>query len=187
VPATRLSNSEITCVSPPTTIPGEVDLAVQVYAGLDSASVSYLYYKGAEVHKVSPSSGPLSGFTQMAVVGENFIDLGRDQFQCAFKQEDSSNFYLDGGHQPVILTNASIINSTFAICDSPSLLNKQGYAIDADNSWFDVYITLDAGSQLSDSNGRFEYYSDPYIYDISPALGPQNGGTTVTINGTGFD
>jgi hypothetical protein len=25
-------------------------------------------------------------------------------------------------------------------------LNKQGYAIDAENQWFDVYITLDGGS-----------------------------------------
>jgi hypothetical protein len=68
-----------------------------------------------------------------------------------------------------------------------SLLNKQGYAIDAENSWFDVYITLDGGSQLSDSNGRFEYYSDPFINEISPALGPKHGGTIVTVNGTGFD
>jgi hypothetical protein len=66
-------------------------------------------------------------------------------------------------------------------------LNKQGYAIEADNAWFDVYITLDAGYQLSDSNGRFEYYQDPFIYDLSPALGPFHGGTVVTVNGTGFD
>lgn len=94
---------------------------------------------------------------------------------------------MDGGKQPVVLSNATIINKTFAICDSPSLLNKQGYAIDADNAWFDVYITLDGGSELSDSNGRFEYYSEPFINDISPALGPMNGGTYVTVNGTGFD
>lgn len=79
------------------------------------------------------------------------------------------------------------MNKTFAFCDSPSLLNKQGYAIEAENAWFDVYITLDGGSELSDSNGRFEYYSDPFIFDIMPALGPMHGGTVVTVNGTGFD
>jgi hypothetical protein len=125
VPATRISSSEITCISPPQEHPGEVDVVIQVYAGLDSASVSFLYYKGAEVHKVSPSCGPLSGYTQIAVVGENFIDLGRDMINCAFKQEDSSNFIsTDGGRQPVVLTNASIINSTFVYCDTPSLMNK---------------------------------------------------------------
>lgn len=187
VPATRLSSSEVTCVSPPQKAPGEVELFVNLYKGLDSASVSFLYYKAPEVKNVSPSCGPLNGFTQLAVIGENFIDLGRDQIMCAFKQEDKSNFYLEGGADPVILTNASIINSTFIFCDSPSLLNKQGYAIDAENQWFDVYVTLDAGSQLSDSNGRFEYYSEPFINDISPALGPKEGGTMVTVNGTGFD
>lgn len=67
------------------------------------------------------------------------------------------------------------------------MLNKQGYAIDADNAWFDVYVTVDGGSEISDTNGRFEYYTDPVINDLTPALGPMNGGTIVTVNGTGFD
>lgn len=78
VPANRVSSSELTCVSPKVDKPGEVDLVIQVYYGLDSASVTFLYYKGAEVRNVSPPCGPLSGYTQLAVIGENFIDLGRD-------------------------------------------------------------------------------------------------------------
>lgn len=85
VPATRISSSEINCVSPKVDKPGEVDLVIQVYAGLDSASVSFLYYMSPEVSKVTPSCGPLSGYTQLAVKGEHFIDLGRDQIMCAFK------------------------------------------------------------------------------------------------------
>lgn len=49
VPATRISNSEITCISPKVEKPGEVDLVIQVYAGLDSASINFLYYKSPEV------------------------------------------------------------------------------------------------------------------------------------------
>jgi hypothetical protein len=68
------------------------------------------------------------------------------------------------------------------------LMNKQGYVVDGgDGAWFDVYISLDGGSELSDSNGRFEYYQDPIIYELNPALGPQTGNTLVTVNGTGFD
>lgn len=138
---------------------------------------------------MSPSCGPLSGYTQIAVIGENFIDLGRDQIMCGFKQEDSANFVsTDGGKQGVVLTNASIINSTFVYCDTPSLMNKQGYVVDGgEGAWFDVFISLDAGSELSDSNGRFEYYQDPVINELTPALGPHSGGTIVTVNGTGFD
>jgi hypothetical protein len=64
------------------------------------------------------------------------------------------------------MTQATIHNSTFVRCDTPSLLNKQGYAVEADNAWFDVYITKDNGEFLSDTSGRFEYYADPFIYDI---------------------
>jgi hypothetical protein len=87
---------------------------------------------------------------------------------CAFKNEDSNI----PGMPPVVLTNASIINSTFLYCDSPTLFNKQGYAVDADDAWFEVYVSLDAGSELSETKGRFDYYTDPFINDITPALGP---------------
>jgi hypothetical protein len=40
---------------------------------------------------------------------------------------------------------------------------------------------------LSESSGRFEYYTDPVINELSPLLGPMHGGTIVTVNGTGFD
>jgi hypothetical protein len=187
VPANRVSSSEINCISPKAEKPGEVELVIQIYAGLDSASIDFLYYKSAEVHKVSPSCGPMSGFTQIAVRGENFMDLGRDQIMCAFKQEDSSDIMPDGGTHDYYLTNASIINNTFLYCDTPSLLNKQGYAMDMDNSWFDVFVSLDGGTEISETHGRFEYYQDPFINSLSPVLGPMHGGTLVTVNGTGFD
>lgn len=69
VTANRISSSEINCISPKVEKPGEVDLTIQVYAGLDSASVSFLYYLGAEVSKVYPACGPMTGFTQIAVIG----------------------------------------------------------------------------------------------------------------------
>jgi hypothetical protein len=129
----------------------------------------------------------MSGFTQLGVVGKNFRDYGRDMIMCAFKQEDSSNLFIDGGKSPYVLTNASRINDTFLFCDSPSLLNKQGYAVESDNSWFDVYVSIDGGNEISDTNGRFEYYTEPFINELTPALGPMEGGTLVTVNGTGFD
>lgn len=91
------------------------------------------------------------------------------------------------GKPPTYLTNAAIIGREFVRCDTPSLLNKQGYAMDVEGTTFNVYITLDGGSQLSDSMGKFTYLADPIIYEMSPALGPEQGGTVVTVNGTGFD
>lgn len=45
VPAKRLSSSEVECYAPPNQTPGEVELTVQIYTGLDSAAVPFLYYE----------------------------------------------------------------------------------------------------------------------------------------------
>jgi len=188
VKAKRINSAEIRCIAPPW--PQEekdIDLGIQVFKGIDYAATLYTYYELAQVKTVMPSCGPLSGFTQLAVTGAKFEEYEKGDLECAFKQEDSSNFFVDGGKQPFILTHATLVNETFLRCDTPSLLNKQGYAVEADNAWFDVYVTKDGGNELSETSGRFEYYSDPFIYDIMPALGPVTGGTVVTINGTGFD
>lgn len=109
VPAKRLSSSEVECSSPPAAQPGEVELTVQVYTGLDSAAVPFLYYEGPEVSKVDPPCGPVYGFTQLAVTGKNFVDLGRDEALCAFRNGKDSKALSSTGHS-LIMTNATIIN-----------------------------------------------------------------------------
>lgn len=85
------------------------------------------------------------------------------------------------------MTNATIINQTLVICDTPSLLNKQGYAVDASNAWVDVSVSLDGGNHMSNTTARFDYYDDPVIKSVDPPLGPTIGDTLVTLNGTGFN
>lgn len=77
------------------------------------------------------------GFTQLAVTGKNFVDLGRDEALCTFRNGKDSKALQSTG-KSIIMTNATIINQTLIICDTPSLLNKQGYAVDASNAWVDV-------------------------------------------------
>lgn len=55
------------------------------------------------------------------------------------------------------------------ICDTPSMLNKQGYAIvDPDGAYWDVGVSLDGGSGLSETFGRFDYYVEPIIKTVEP-------------------
>jgi len=76
---------------------------------------------------------------------------------------------MDGGKQPVVLTNATIINQTMLYCDTPSMLNKQGYpVVDPDGAYWDVGVSLDGGSGLSETFGRFDYYVDPIIKTVEP-------------------
>lgn len=116
VPAKRISSAELHCISPPVDKPNEVDVIINVFAGLDITGVTFEYYPSPVVEKVGPECGPVSGFTQLGILGKHFKDHGRDMLQCAFKQDES-------GNDP-IYTIASRINDTFIFCDSPSLLNK---------------------------------------------------------------
>jgi hypothetical protein len=78
VPGKYVSSSEIMCVAPPVPEPGFVDLMISLYPGLYSSPVQYLYYKNPVVNSVMPPCGPESGFTQLVVTGENFVDLGHN-------------------------------------------------------------------------------------------------------------
>jgi hypothetical protein len=60
--------------------------------------------------------------------------MGRDQVLCIFNK--------------TIYTNATIMDSETIKCDSPSLLNAQGYSKMTDHMlWYDVEITVDGGRE----------------------------------------
>ena len=168
------STSEIKCVAPPRSEPGTVELSISLLPGLYSTPVSYLYYKTPQVSDVQPPCGPESGFTQLVVTGRHFIDLGGDLAMCVFNK--------------TIRTNATVISDTMIICDSPSLLNKQGYSDLPEGTvpMFDVQVTLDGGQENSDGSSPFRYYKEPTLHSISPALGPLRANTPVTLKGSGF-
>lgn len=80
------------------------------------------------------------------------------------------------------------MSDTEIICDSPSLLNKQGYLEipEGASALYQLKISLEAGKRMSESYATFKYYKEPTITKVSPALGPLRAGTTVTMYGTGF-
>ena len=136
--------------------------------------MQYLYYKNPVVTAISPTSGPLSGYTQLLVSGENFVDLGHDSAVCVFNK--------------TIKTNATVVSEQEILCDSPSLLNKQGYSDvpDGKTAFYKVDVSIDGGLQTSDSQAVFKYYREPKITGVTPSSGPIKGGTTMTVHGTGF-
>lgn len=73
-------------------------------------------------------------------------------------------------------------------CDSPSLINDQGFStLIGDIAWYDVQVTIDGGRSIEGPKQNFTYYKDPTINDILPSSGPIKGGTTVQIKGKGFN
>jgi hypothetical protein len=126
------------------------------------------------VDDVLPVSGPEAGLTQLTVTGENFVDLGRDSALCVFNK--------------TVFTNATVMSTSEIICDTPSILNRQGYSELAarGGAAYTVDVSIDGGLQISDSDAKFHYYREPTVTGITPPSGPIKGGTTVVIHGQGF-
>lgn len=162
------------CSAPPVLEPGLVDLSISLLPGLYSSPVAYLYYKQPIVEAVQPACGPEAGFTQLTVTGKNFVDLGRDSAVCVFNR--------------TIFTNATVVSERLIICDSPSILNKLGYAElpEGGSASYSVDVSIEGGSQASNSKATFNYIREPKVASVTPALGPVRGGTTVTLHGSGF-
>ena len=102
------------------------------------------------------------------------MDLGHNQAICVFNGTKKSN--------------ATVISEKLIICDTPSMMNKQGYpeVIDPTGQFTTVEVSIDGGLISSHNEQQFQYYSQPKIKSIDPPNGPIKGGTTVTITGEGF-
>ena len=175
VKAKLKSSSEIECTSPPFTNPGFVNLQISLYPGLYSSPVQFLFYKNPVVTDIFPNSGPLGGFTQIMVRGQNFIDLGHNSAMCVFNSTHH--------------TNATVLSDTTILCDSPSILDKQGYPTVSDptGQFYIVQVSVDGGIIKSKEGSIFSYYEEPKIEAITPSRGPVKGGTPVTLHGSGFN
>ena len=74
------------------------------------------------------------------------------------------------------------------ICDSPPMVNKQGYSLvpEGGKQFYQVEVSIDGGLETSKSDVKFSYYRVPQVTSVSPELGPVKGGTLVTVHGSGF-
>ena len=59
-----MDSNRIKCISPPRDMPGYVSLTIS-YEGerYSSESVKYLYYETPELFNITPTCGPVTGYT----------------------------------------------------------------------------------------------------------------------------
>ena len=169
-----VDSNRITCVSPPVERAGYVPLTIQ-YEGekYSSDTVKYLYYETPEVSSISPTCGPVTGYTQLTLKGKNFIDMGFGKVKCIF----NNTYYM----------NATILESDTIKCDSPPLQLGEEFTTLTNGSapWYNVSITLN-GKEIAPTRTNFTYYVDPVMRSVSPNLGPLKGNTVSKIFGEGF-
>ena len=141
-----ISVSEVECISPPTDKPGYVDLALSLKKDLWSTPLKYLYYDIPKILNIEPTCGPETGYTQVAVHGSGFSDLGRNKAMCVFNR--------------TVFTNATVMSDELMYCDSPPLLNVQGYSLlNGDNTnFYNLQVTIDGGHMIAGTPQKFNYY-----------------------------
>ena len=119
------------------------------------------------ISRIDPPGGPSGAIaTQVAVVGENFMDFGEGQLVCSV--EDSS--------AGKILVPATLVDSTRLLCTMPLQLSPLNV---------NIRVSLNKGMEGSLTTSLpFAYYEQPRISTITPE--GANFSSQVTIIGTGF-
>lgn len=168
-----MDSNRIKCISPPRDMPGYVSLTIS-YEGerYSSESVKYLYYETPELFNITPTCGPVTGYTQVTLFGKNFLDMGFGKVKCAFNG--------------TIFMNATILETDIIKCDSPPLPPNFGYSESGAAPFYYISVTLN-GREFTNTSIKFIYYIDPVIKSVSPNKGPLRGGTYSSLVGKGFN
>ncbi|KAH8076572.1 hypothetical protein JL721_583 [Aureococcus anophagefferens] len=169
-----LKDGKVECDALPASAPGVVALRVGYggYAADDGDAVAFEYVPAAAISRVFPPRGPLTGGTALVVVGDAFDeDLDGAKLACRFRSLAGSAEARD--------VAAAIVNATAVSCESPFLERGQAAlsiaAVDA------------AGATAWESNALGYYFYEPLRVDgAAPRLGPETGGTVVTVRGARF-
>ena len=151
------SSSQISATAP-AGAGGTVDITVTTPGGTSATSTNdqYTYVTPPTVTRVSPSSGPAAGGTSVTIAGTNFTGATAVSF---------------GG---TAASTYTVTSATSITATSP-----------AGSGAVDVTVTIPGGgTSATNSSDVFKYV--PSVASVSPASGPTAGGTSITINGTGF-
>ncbi len=154
------SGTQLTATSPPGT--GTVPVTL-VTAGSTAAPAGQFSYVAAPavptVTSVTPADGPTTGGTAVVITGSGFTGASSVSF----------------GGTSVVPT----VDSDTQI----SVSSPQGTGV------VDVTVVAPGGTSAATPASQFTYTTPPAaptVTGISPASGPDTGGTAVTISGTGF-
>lgn len=132
--------------------------------------IDYVYYEKPHIFTIEPNKGPDDGGTKINIRGQNFNPL-REITTMTNKNDTFCLFGKD------IKTPGNVISSTEMECISPPSYDVRSYILE---------ITLN-NREYTDDEVKFYYYHPPFVYSISPKIGPTVGTTSVTITGSNFE
>ena len=156
VPFTVVSDGEITTTSPP----GSSIVSIRVITPAGESALSFhdvfTYANAPTITELFPSSGPTVGGTAVSITGSGFTGATSVTF---------------GG---VAASNLTVVSNTQLTVTAPP--GSAGPAT--------VTVTSPLGTASTSAANQYTYADTPVVSGISPASGPNGGGTSVTITGS---
>ncbi len=161
-----VDDSTITAVSG-THAAGTVDVEVTSPGG-DVATLAggFTFFAPPSVTGIDPNTGPAAGGTTVTITGADFV---------------AGATVTIGGEAAV----AEVLDSTTIVATAPPLGGGVRPIDPRASTPVDVDVTNPDGQVDTLTNG-FSYVPAPTVTSITPASGPQAGGTTITITGGDF-
>lgn len=157
----QVINSQIATAKTPANAPGMVDVSIIDNQSTATRTVAYEYLDdGPQIVSVTPNIGPDTGGTQVTINGSGFCENAAVLFGA------------------LAATNVDVINSQLLTAISPP---QAAGTVD---------ISVNCNGVTRVAAAAFQYEAAPpldvMITSVDPASGPVEGGTDVTIRGTGF-
>ncbi len=164
----------ITCDVPTPTSLGTKDIVI---TNADNQTVTvtggYTYQNTPTVASVSPSGGPIAGLTLITITGEGFDGTNGATVELI---DGATTIGCTG---PVVTENASAADTI--TCTTANATTTRSVQIRVTNNNGDPTQTVTSAGTL------YTFRDAPTVTTpVSPTAGDQTGGTTLTIDGTGF-
>jgi hypothetical protein len=135
---------------------GTVKISVTTIGGTATSASSYRFVPAPTVTSFTPTAGSATGSTTVTITGTNLTGTTAVEFGTT----TAASVTVTSGTQIKAVTRAHAPGT------------------------FTLSVTTPGGTTTS--TGRYRFIAAPKITSFAPATGPVAGGTTVTIDGTGF-
>jgi hypothetical protein len=161
VNVTLVSDTQLTVVSPSQDVVGQTTADVRVITLAGESAVTpadvFTYVAPPTISGIKPSSGPLAGGTSVVITGSGLTQTAGVQFGS------------------VAATSFQVASDTQVSAVSP-----------AGQGTVDITVTTPGGASTQSPAAQFTYVFPPVITGLVNNIGPDAGGTSVTIVGTSF-
>ena len=155
----RTSATSLTCVTPARPAGAVTVVVTNSDSQQGSKANAYTYASAPTVNGVNPASGPMAGGTTITLSGTGFSGV--------------PTVTVDGR----VCSDVTPVNATTVTCRTPSSPAPGAVGVELTNP----------DSQKGSKANAFTYIAPvPALDGVSPARGPIEGGTLVTLSGSGF-